>query len=122
TRVTHFTCALRLERGERALVLAFPDARAFERLEFRLDLALLRLDGRTPPRVAFASDVPRLSAAEAYEYQQKSQFAPRGTDVYALERESLEASDLDVEQVNPRAPARPESGAVIVVVARAACS
>jgi len=117
TRVSRFFASLRLTRDGRTSVLSFPDERALERLEFRLVLALLELEGRPPPRVAFASDVPRLSAAEAYEqYQQKSLFAPRGTDVYALARESLAANGLAVTHVNPRAPELPEAYDVLVWV------
>jgi hypothetical protein len=115
TRVARFTCALALARGGREVVLDFPDARAFERLEFRLALALERLGGRAVPRVAFASDVPRLSAAEAFEqYQEKGLFAPRGTDVFALARASLARNDLEVVHVNPRAPELPADVGVLV--------
>jgi len=152
TRVRRFFAALRLARDdarddaagagatggattpagadarERAVLLDFPDERAFERLEFRLALALLRLDGRLGsaggadagapfhvPRIAFASDVPRLSAAEAYEqYQQQGLFAPRGADVYALAREALERDGLAVTHVNPRAPVLPPDADVLV--------
>jgi hypothetical protein len=115
TRATRYVCALELARGEQRLVLDFADARAFERLEFRLVDALRRLAGARATRVAFASDVPRLSAAEAYEqYQQKSLFAPRGTDVYALARASLAAQGLEVVHVNPRAPTLPEDFDVLV--------
>src|SRR5262249_24176225 len=76
---------------------------------------LERLGGRATPRVAFASDVPRLSAAEAFEqFQQKGLFAPRGTDVFALARESLEQNDLEVVHVKPRAPVMPEQSDVLV--------
>ncbi len=115
TRVARFTAALRLARGGRELVLSFPNARSLERLEFRLAHALERLGGRAAPRVAFASDVPRLSAAEAFEqYQQKGLFAPRGTDVFALAHASLERNDLEVVHVNPRAPVLPEHSDVLV--------
>lgn len=115
TRATRYVCALELARGERRLVLDFADARAFERLEYRLVDALRRLAGAPATRVAFASDVPRLSAAEAYEqYQQKSLFAPRGTDVYALARAALAAQGLEVVHVNPRAPVLPDDFDVLV--------
>lgn len=109
TRVARYVCALALASGGTELVLDFSDARAFERLEFRLAFALERLGGLRAPRVAFASDVPRLSAAEAYEYQKQSLFAPGGSDVYALARAALARNDLLVEHVNPRAPALPEA-------------
>ncbi|HEX6884042.1 MAG TPA: Gldg family protein, partial [Planctomycetota bacterium] len=109
TRVARYTSALRLARGGSELVLDFSDARAFERLEFRLANALERLAGLPARRIAFASDVPRLSAAEAYEYQKQSLFAPGGSDVYALARAALARNDLLVEHVNPRAPVLPEA-------------
>jgi len=115
TRATQFVAALELARGNERVLLDFPAARAFERLEFRLVQALRRLDGAAPTRVAFASDVPRLSAAEAHEeFQQKNLFAPRGTDVYALARAALAAQDLEVVHVNPRAPVLPEDFDVLV--------
>jgi hypothetical protein len=115
TRVTRFFAYMRLARGGQECLLAFPDARAFERLEYRLAFALARLAGARAPRVAFASDVPRLSAAEAYEqYQQKGLFAPRGSDVFARARETLELGDLEVTHVNPRAPVMPEGADVLV--------
>jgi len=114
TRVTHYTCALQLAHAGTTLALDFPDARSLERLEFRLALALERLGGREQPRVAFASDIPRLTAAEAFEYQQKSEFAPGGADVYALARASLARNDLAVVHVNPRAPALPAASDVLV--------
>lgn len=115
TRVTRFTCALVLEHDGRRVVLDFPDARSLERLEFRLAFALERLGGRVVPRVAFASDAPRLSAAEAFEqFQEKGLFAPRGTDVFALARATLARDGLEVVHVNPRAPVLPEHGDVLV--------
>ncbi len=114
-RVTSFFAYLCLSRGGRAVQLAFPDARACERLEFRLAFACERLAGFPVPKIAFASDVPRLSAAEAFEqFQQKGLFAPRGSDVFALARESLAAGDLEVTHVNPRAPVLPEEADVLV--------
>ncbi|MSR62451.1 MAG: hypothetical protein EXS08_08400 [Planctomycetes bacterium] len=114
TRVTRFTCGLLLAHEGTTLALDFPDARSLERLEFRIALALERLGGRRQPRVAFASDIPRLTAAEAFEYQQKSEFAPGGNDVYALARASLARNDLAVVHVNPRAPELPAQSDVLV--------
>jgi hypothetical protein len=114
TRVARFTCALRLAREGHEVVLEFRDARAFERLEFRLAYALARLGGERARRVAFASDIPRLSAAESYEYQKQNLFAPGGTDVYALARASLAQNDLEVVHVNPRAPVMPEQADALV--------
>ena len=100
-----FTAALLLGRGERTELLAFDDPLAFEELEFRLAFALWRLETGRHPKLAFASDVPRPSAAEAYEnFQSKGLFAPTGVDVYSAARARLEGLDLDLVHVNPRAP------------------
>jgi hypothetical protein len=123
TRVARFRASLRLTRGERSVTLDFPDPVAFERLEFRLAQALARLEaagrgpttGDRPLRVAFASDVPRLSPAEAFEqYQEKGLFAPSGSDIYALARAALEQGDLEVLHVSPRAPVIPADTDVLV--------
>ncbi|MHC5210825.1 MAG: Gldg family protein [Planctomycetota bacterium] len=107
TTVRSVWAALRLERadGTHRTVLSFPDAASFESLEFRLAFALWRLQTGRAPHVAFASDAPRLSAAEArQQYQKQGLFAPAGTDVYALARERLVAADFRVTHVNPRDP------------------
>ena len=94
--------------GAREVRLAFADARAFEALEFRLAYALHVLNGGRRARIGFASDVPRLSAAEAYEdYQQKGLFAPKGKDVYSLARRKLADLGFEVVHINPRAPKLP---------------
>ena len=51
----------------RSVVLSFPDVPSFEDLEFRLVFALWKLANGRSVHIAFASDAPRLSAAEAYE-------------------------------------------------------
>jgi hypothetical protein len=110
TTVRSVWAALRLERadGTRRTVLRFPDSAAFESLEFRLAFALWRLQTGREPHVGFASDAPRLSAAEArQQYQKEGLFAPAGTDVYALARERLVAADFRVTHVNPRDPEVP---------------
>jgi hypothetical protein len=107
TTVRSAWSALRLERadGTRRTVLSFPDGSAFESLEFRLAFALWRLQAGRVPHVAFASDAPRLTAAEVrQQYQEQDLFAPVGTDVYSLARERLAAHDFRVTHVNPRDP------------------
>ncbi len=94
---------LRLSRGDRVELLRFDDAAAFEYLEFRLAFALWRLETGERPVIAFAADAERPSAAEAFEkYQQKSLFAPKGTDHYSLARDLLERLDFEVVNVTPR--------------------
>jgi hypothetical protein len=106
TTVRRFHAALVLERGERSEVLEFGDAEAFEDLDFRLAHALHRLGGAPRARIAFASDVPRLSPGEAFEhFQQKGLVPPSGKDVYALARAALAKRDFEVVHVNPREPA-----------------
>ena len=55
------------------------------------------------PKVAFAADAERLSAAEDFErYQNQSLFAPKGNDNYSLARALLLRLDFDVVNVTPR--------------------
>ncbi len=115
TTVRRFFAAVALHRSGAEEVLAFPDERSFETLEYRLALALWILNGGKKPHVAFASDAPRLSAAEAYEeYQQRGLFAPKGSDVYSLAREVLRGAQVRVSHVNPRDPKLPEDIDVLV--------
>ncbi|HVS11940.1 MAG TPA: Gldg family protein, partial [Planctomycetota bacterium] len=107
TRVRRVHAAVRIAARGRSTLLAFPDALAFEGLEFRLAFALWRLEQGRGARVAFASDVPRPSPAEAWEFQQQGLFSPMGSDVYALARERLRAADFDLVHVNPRNPELP---------------
>jgi len=115
TRVRSVTCALVLEQGDRRELLDFPEPESFEALEFRLAFALWRLAGNAEPTIAFASDVPRPSAAEAHEhYQVQNLFAPQGADVYGLARAALEQCDFRVEHVNPREPGMPQGASCLV--------
>src|SRR5262249_58524889 len=98
TSVRRVFASLRLSTGDgRSTVLSFGGAEDPDAMPFRLAFALWRLQDGHPVRIGFASDAPRLTAAEAYEiYQQQGLFAPNGTDVYALAAASLEAADFDV--------------------------
>lgn len=97
-----------LRRGEQREQLDFPDARALEDFEFRLAAACWRLNGQARPRLALATDVPRLSPAEAHsEYLQRKLFAPIGSDVYSLARAALERLDFEVLHVDPTYPSLP---------------
>jgi hypothetical protein len=107
--------ALRLSTRGRTEVLRFPGPASFENLEFRLAFALRRLETGRRPHVGFASDNPRLSPAEAYEYyQQQNLFAPMGTDVYSLARELLEGCDFRVTHINSREPVFPDDLDILV--------
>src|SRR6185503_228598 len=108
TTVRTVYSAVRLTSGSRSETLRFPGAASFENLEFRLAFALWRLQTGRQVDIAFASDTPRLSAAEAYElYQQQSLFAPMGTDVYSLAREVLAGTDFRIAHLNTREPVMP---------------
>ena len=95
---------LRLTRpGAEPVVLPFESGSELDELEFRLALALERLHlGRTP-KLGFASDLPRSSAAEDYEFQSKGNFAPREGDVFGRARRSLDRAGFEVVHINPRA-------------------
>ncbi|GJM21334.1 MAG: hypothetical protein DHS20C15_12490 [Planctomycetota bacterium] len=108
--------SLRLERDGRVEHVALPDADAWEQLEFRLAFGLQRLVTGHTPHVVFASDVPRLSAAEAHQfYQQQGLMAPRGKDVYAVLRGRLSELGYRVSHVNPREPQWPSDPVDVVV-------
>ena len=108
TELRRFHAALILERGERREIIEFPDIRDFEEAEFRFGFALWRLCERRSVRVGFASDVPRPSAAEAYEhYQTKGLMPPKGSDVYSVVRRWLARSGFQVVHIDPRDPELP---------------
>jgi len=109
TTVRTIYSALRLSQEvdgvERTEVITLPDANAFEALEFRVAFALWRLQTGRRPVVAFASDTPRLSPAEAHmDYQLKGLFAPVGEDVYSAARETLRDVGFEILHINPREP------------------
>ncbi|TAJ13707.1 MAG: hypothetical protein EPO68_13050 [Planctomycetota bacterium] len=108
TTVRTVYSALRLSAGARSELLRFPDAASFEQAEFRVAFALWRLRTGKSPAIAFASDTPRMSAAEEYEKQQAGLFAPRSGDVYQEARELLKRHDFVVLHVNPREPRMPQ--------------
>ncbi|MCB9896991.1 MAG: Gldg family protein [Planctomycetes bacterium] len=115
TTVRSVYSSLVLHAGERAETLTFRDPRSLETLEFRLAFALWRLQTGKHPKVGFASDVPRLSAAEAHQfYQQQGLIAPQGKDVYSLARAAIEDADFDLVHINPRVPELPDDLDAIV--------
>jgi hypothetical protein len=115
TTVRTIYSAVELRGHGRSELLHFPDRTAFENAEFRIAFALWRLHTGRRPHIAFASDVPRLSAAEAYhDFQQRNLLAPTGTDVYSFARAALERLDFRVTHVNPRSPELPDDIDLIV--------
>ena len=105
TTVRRMYASLRLVSGDRSEVLNFAAPASFEALEFRVAFALRRLESGRRPRIAFASDTPRLTPAEAHEqYQTQSLMAPTGTDVYSGARGLLAEHGFDVMHVDPRQP------------------
>jgi hypothetical protein len=76
--------------------------------EFRIVLALERALGRAAPRIAFAADRPRLSAAEARElYEARQLFAPSEADAYSEARAWLADNGFEVVDVDPEQPRDP---------------
>lgn len=91
-----------------AQVLTFREPAGFEHLEFRLAAALARIShGTSAPRVAFLASAPKLTPAEALEYQQRGLHPPGGGDRFGEARALLEANDFVVAELDP---ARPEIG------------
>ena len=109
TTVRSFWSTLVLSRGDRSTSVHLRDARSFEDLEFKLAFALWRLNTGETPRIAMVPDVPRMSAAEAYEwYQMQGLFSPMGHNVNTLARAMLEDAGFEVLHVEPRKPEFPE--------------
>lgn len=108
TTVRTVYTSLRLSSGGNAEILRFSDADALDELEFRLAFALWRMQSGRTPHIAFASDTPRLSPAEAHmDFQLKGRFAPMGSDVYSAARSVLREAGFRVTHVNPRDPEFP---------------
>lgn len=115
TTVRSVYATLRLESRGRREQLEFATPRAFESIEFRLAFALWRLQTGERATIAVASDVPRLSGAEAHQYfQSRGLIPPKGVDVYANARGVLAGLDFDVVHVNPQQPVLPADPAAIV--------
>ena len=109
TEVRTVWSSLRLSAGGRSELLHFADAAAWDDLEFRVAFALHRLATGRRPHVAFASDTPRLSAAERHRYYQtQGLIAPLGKDEYSLARAILERVDFRVTHVDPQRPELPD--------------
>ncbi|TVQ51689.1 MAG: hypothetical protein EA377_12005 [Phycisphaerales bacterium] len=116
TIVRTIYCTLELNGRERTERLSFTSRQSFEHLEFRLAFALWRLQTGREIHIAFASDIPRLSAAEAFhDFQQRNLLAPTGTDVYSQARSFLEAHDFRVSHIDARHPRMPEDPVDLIV-------
>lgn len=115
TRVRRAWCSVLFESGGRTAVVRFADPSALAQVELRAMLALRRVrDGRAP-LVALASDVPRLTPAEAHElFQQRGLIAPTGADPYARARRLLIDAGFDVVHPDPAAPEIPEQADCVV--------
>ncbi len=108
-----FASVLFRARG-RTEALSFPDAESAEHVEFRLAAAIERLRGARKARVAVAASSPRLSPAEALEYQKQGLFAPGGSDVFGEARARLAENDFAVLELDPEKPdVRPDTDALL---------
>jgi len=97
-----------LRAGDATEVVRFAGESAFQDAPLRLGLAFRALAAGGRSHVAVASDVPRLTPAEAHElYQRQGLTAPTGTDVYARARRLLEESGFRVTHVVPSDPSVP---------------
>jgi hypothetical protein len=102
TEVRTAWSSLRLSSGERSVLLHFPDVASHADAEFRLAMALNELRTGRRPHIAFASDTPRLSAAESHRYYQTlGLIPPLGKDEYSQARALLEQAGFRVSHVNP---------------------
>lgn len=99
----------------RAQVLTFREPAAFEHLEFRLAAALARPEhGKSAPRVALLASAPKLTPAEAQEYQKRGLHPPGGGDRFGEARALLEANDFVVRALDPARPELPPGTDVLV--------
>jgi hypothetical protein len=108
TAIARIWCALRLERAGTTEVIPELDAREAEHLEFLLAAAAKRLAGDRTRLVGVLSDLPRLSPAEAHDFQQKGYTAPVGSDVYSFAKRLLARHGYRVAYINPDTPVFPD--------------
>lgn len=107
--------AIRIVGASASQVLDFRELAGFEHLEFRLAAALARLaQGRSAPRVGFLAFAPKLTPAEALEYQQRGLLPPGGGDRFGEARALLEANDFFVTELDPARPETPPGTDVLV--------
>ncbi|MDG2147904.1 MAG: Gldg family protein [Planctomycetota bacterium] len=102
TEVRTAWSSLRISSGGRSVQLDFPDVASHSDAEFRIAMALNELRSNRRPHIAFASDTPRLSAAESHRYfQMKGLIPQQGKDEYSQARALLEQAGFRVSHVNP---------------------
>jgi len=100
---------LRIVGGGGESAVPFISEKNVDSMEFFLVSALETLKRGRRINVSVASDMPRLSPAEAYEdFFKKQLSAPVGSDVYSEAKEMLEEYNYQVRYVNPRDGAVPE--------------
>ena len=90
------------------------DDRTLDHLEFLLATAAKRLATGQTPHIAFISETPRLSPAEAYEYHQQGLSPPRGADVFSEAQTLLSDYGYRVTYVDPRAESLPDDIDLII--------
>ena len=106
---------LLMSSGGRAEAVPRLEAKNVDHLEFLLAAALKRLATGKAPRLAIASDIPRLSPAEAFmDYQQKGFTAPTGSDVYSHAKTLLSDYGYALSAVDPHAPQIPGDTALLI--------
>jgi len=95
--------SLVLDSGGEEFIVPFISERNIDRLEFLAVSALKSIQRGRPYHIAVASDMPRLSPAEAFEdYFKKQLTAPVGSDVYSEAKELLAQSNFRVSHVDPK--------------------
>ncbi|MFC1474505.1 Gldg family protein [bacterium] len=100
---------MRIHGGGKEAVVPFVSDKNAGSLEFYIVSALKELNRGRPVDVAVASDMPRLSPAEAYEdFFKKQLSAPIGSDVYSEAKSILEEHNFRVKYVNPKTGVIPE--------------
>lgn len=90
------------------------DERTIEHLEFHLLTAEYRLNQGTSPHIAIISEPPRLSPAEAFEYQQKQLTPPKGADVFSEVQGLLRTYGYRVTYINPSSAELPEDTDLVI--------
>lgn len=90
------------------------DDRTADHLEFLLATAAKRLSTGQTPHIAFISETPRLSPAEAYEYHQQGLSPPRGADVFSEAQTLLRDYGYRVSYVDPRSESLPDGIDLII--------
>ncbi|HKC24366.1 MAG TPA: Gldg family protein, partial [Thermoanaerobaculia bacterium] len=103
-----FFASVVCRKDDRVETLSFPESAELDHAEFRLAAAIERLSGAKKPRLAVVASAPRLSPAEALEYQKKGLFAPGGSDVFGEARALLDGHDFAVTQLDSAKPEIPE--------------